>query len=64
MKNNKDNQRLEQLLEELIHREIEEFDFDKWAEKYSEEVRQLRSSCADFALSKKNRYIPGSREST
>jgi hypothetical protein len=42
MKNENDNQWLESMLERQIHREPEQFDFTKWAEKHPDEAGMLR----------------------
>ena len=43
MKHENDNQWLDPMLESQIHREPEEFDFEKWTEKHPEEARLLRN---------------------
>ncbi|MHC4583781.1 MAG: hypothetical protein ACYS3N_04590 [Planctomycetota bacterium] len=42
MKHENDNEWLDPMLESQIHREPEEFDFEKWAENHPEEARLLR----------------------
>jgi len=43
MKHENNNQWLDPMLDRHIHREPEEFDFEKWAEKHPEEARLLRN---------------------
>jgi hypothetical protein len=47
MKHENDNQWLDPMLEQHIHHEPEQFDFDKWAEKHPEEARLLRCGYED-----------------
>lgn len=47
MKQDNDNQWLDPLLQQHIHREPEDFDFEKWAEKHPDEARLLRCGFED-----------------
>jgi len=55
MKQENDNQWLDPVLEQYIHREPEQFDFDKWAENYPEEARMLRNGIEHSSRSEKTK---------
>jgi len=53
MKHENYNQWLDPMLEKHIHREPEEFDFEKWGEKHPKEAKLLRSGLQDSSRSAK-----------
>jgi hypothetical protein len=55
MKHEKENQWLDSMLEQHIHREPEQFDFAKWAEKHPDEARLLRRGFEDSGRSIKTK---------
>jgi hypothetical protein len=55
MKHENDNQWLDPMLERQIHREPEQFDFEKWAQKHPEEARLLRCGFKNTGRSTKTK---------
>jgi hypothetical protein len=55
MKHENDNQWLDPLLQQHIHREPEQFDFAKWAEEHPEEARMLRFGLENSGRSTKTK---------
>ena len=55
MKHENNNKWLDPLLHQHIHREPEQFDFAKWAEKHPEEARMLHSGFEDSGRSTKTK---------
>lgn len=55
MKHDNDNQWLDPMLQQHIHREPEQFDFAKWAEKHPDEARLLRCGFEDSGRSEKRK---------
>lgn len=55
MKHNKENQWLDPMLRQHIHRQPEKFDFTKWAEKHQHEARLLRHGFDNSGQSTKSK---------
>jgi len=55
MKQENDNQWLDPMLQQHIHRKPEQFDFAKWAEKHPDEARLLHSGFEDSSRSTKTK---------